>query len=63
MMDNASLEELIRKRYNLNMFEGLVIIDVKPNFDSIGSYYEVFCLLYTDYKQERLERQVFKLRY
>lgn len=62
-MDNASLEELIRKRYDLNMFEGLVIMDVKPNFDSRGSYYEIHCLLYTDYKQEKLERKVFKLRY
>ncbi|AUR91562.1 hypothetical protein NVP1161O_120 [Vibrio phage 1.161.O._10N.261.48.C5] len=62
-MDNASLEDLIRNRYNLNMFEGLAIVSIQLGFDSKGNFYEVDCLLYTDYKQEKLERKVFKLRY
>ena len=62
-MDNTSLEELIRARYDLNRFEGLVIVSVKTNFDSKGGFYELACLLYADYKQEKLERKVFKLRY
>lgn len=62
-MDNASLEELIRKRYDLNMFEGLVIMEVSRSEDDISRHYLVTCLLYTEYKQEKMERKVFKLRY
>lgn len=62
-MDYSSLEELIRNRHDINRFEGLTIVDVSGSVDSIRSYYLVTCLLYADYKQEKLERKVFKLRY
>ena len=62
-MDNASLEKLIRMRYDLGIRGGLSIVSVKTGFDSKGNFYEVVCLLYGNYKQEKLERKVFKLRY
>lgn len=62
-MNSANLEDLIRKRYDLSMSDGLVIMEVSRSEDDTSRYYLVTCLMYNNYKQEKLEREVFKLRY
>ena len=62
-MDHSSLEKLLKIRYDLDMKQPLVIVDVVKSEDDDSKYYLITALLFENYKQEYLERRVFKLRY